>query len=94
MAVKSIAGRRDRLIILVSLLLEQIQIHGSDEGLVMVVVVMVVMTAQDFSRLDVFFQFFHVSFQFSPSVLEPGDDLSVGQSQREGNLSTKFINYN
>ena len=29
---------------------------------------------------------FHVTFEFGASVLEPGDDLGVGQTQRQGDL--------
>ena len=29
---------------------------------------------------------FHVTFEFGAPVLEPGDDLGVGQTQRQGDL--------
>lgn len=76
------------MIVFVGLFLQHVQIHvGTDEGLVMVLVVMVVVvTAQNLGRLDVLFQFLHVSFEFGASILEPGDHLGVGQSQCQGDL--------
>ena len=65
----------------------------TDKGLVMVLMVMMVMvTAQNLGRFDVLFQFFHVAFEFGASILEPGDHLGVGQSQRQGDLQFNFKN--
>lgn len=76
-----LAGRRHRLIILLGLLLQQVQVHGADERLVMVVVVVVVRRAEDLGRLDVLLQLLHVALELGPPVLEPGDYLGVRQAE-------------
>ena len=80
------------MIVFVGFFLQHIQIHVStDKSLVMVLMVMmVVMTAQNLGRFDVLFQFFHVAFEFGASILEPGDHLGVGQSKRQCDLSIEF----
>lgn len=42
------------------------------------------MSRQQFRTFHVFFQFFHVPFQFGPAILEPSDHLGVGQPQTRG----------
>ena len=56
----------------------------------MLMVMMVMMTAQNLGRFDVLFQFFHVAFEFGASILEPSDHLGVGQSQRQCDLSIEL----